>query len=359
MISISERSLNTAGRILALSLITITLTLVFMAPSTPWAQGPARLTRGVWYNSFEPLDYASPAVPQDLQQLKSRLCPDYIQLVAHVFQNAKTSTNPHIDASRSIPDEALQRVIDEVHRLGMKASLLITLFVDDGTWEGDIRPQNIDAWFESWAKVLLHYAELAQKHNAEVLLLGSELETIADYSEQWIKLIEQVRQRFSGLVSYSTNFWYERAGFEKVLNLKQWAQLDAIGITAYFELVNKTNPSLAELEAAWRSDRHRQNIISDLEKLNQRYGKPIQFWEIGYQSRSGTTIFPWDYRIVAPVDEIEQARAYQALLDVYQGVPWFKGYSIYTQAVRLPVNPTGYDVLGKAAEKVLSSACNK
>lgn len=358
MISISERALNTAGRILALSLITITLTLV-MAPSTPWAQGPARLTRGVWYNSFDRLDYASPAVPLDLQQLKSRLCPDYIQLVAHVFQNAKTSTNPHIDALRSIPDEALQRVIEQVHRLGMKASLLITLFVDDGTWEGDIRPQNIDAWFESWSQVVLHYAELAQKQNAEILLLGSELETIADYSEQWIKLIEQVRQRYHGEIGYSANFWYDRAGFEKVLNMKQWARLDAIGITAYFELVNKTNPSLTELEAAWRSDRHRQNIISDLEKLNQRYGKPIHFWEIGYQSREGTAIYPWDYRILSPVNEAEQAQAYQALLNSFRGLAWFRGYGIYTQAVRLPSTPLGYDVLGKAAEKVLSSACNK
>ncbi len=170
-------------------------------------------------------------------------------------------------------------------------------------------------------------------------------------------VIEQVRQRFKGEVGYSTNFWFDRIGFNRVANMRQWAKLDAIGITAYFELVNKPSPTLDELQQAWKSDRHRQDIVADLQQLVGRYGKPIHFWEVGYQSRSGTAIFPWDFRVASSVDQREQALAHQALMNVFSSVAWFRGYGVYTQSVGLPTNPTGYDVLNKEAEKVFSSTC--
>jgi hypothetical protein len=345
-------------RTLLLVLSLVTVALVSIEPTAPRAQSPAaEPIRGVWYNSFNNMDYLSPNITQDLGQLKNRLCPNYIQLVAVVYQSTKTSADPHIDATRSMPDEALRRVINEVHRLGMRASLLISLFVDDGTWAGAIRPSNFTNWFNNWSQIVLHYAELGQQVGLDILVIGAELETVTEPSEPWMTLIEQVRQRFKGEVAYTTNFWFDRASFNRVANMRQWSRLDAIGITAYFELTDKASPTLAALEAAWKSDRHKQDIIADLQVLASRYGKPVHFWEIGYQSRTGTTIYPWDFRIQSSANENEQALAHQALINVFRSVPWFRGYGIYTQSVKLPINPWGYDVLGKAAEKILNSSC--
>jgi hypothetical protein len=274
-----------------------------------------------------------------------------------VYQSERDSSDPRIDPARTFSDLALGRVIREVHRLGMKASLLVVLFVDDGTWQGAIQPANVNAWFDAWTKILTHYAELARELNLATLLIGSELETLRDRSDQWNRVIGEVRRRYRGQVMYSTNFWHSRSAYDQVLRMRQWAQLDAVGVTAYFELTHQTDASVAELEAAWRSDRHGQNIVADLQTLSARHQKPLHFWEIGYQSRDGTTIFPWDYRIASPVDEEEQARAYQALLNVFGRLSWFRGYGLYTQAVGLPKDATGYDILGKAAESVLAAAC--
>jgi len=313
--------------------------------------------RAVWYIDWENEGYSQSSVIDDLRQIQSRLCPNYIGLFAATFQDRKTSSNPHRAPERTPTDQALGHIISQIHRMGMGVILLTPLFPDDGTWEGAIRPKDIATWFEHWREILLHYAELAEETLVEVLLLGSELVTLRDRTNDWNRLIVAIRNRYHGKLSYSVNFWADREEYQQIFEMAQWRHLDYIGVTAYFELTAKTDPSPEELKAAWTDDRTGQNILADLETLSNTYEKPVVFWEIGYFSRDGTNIYPWNYPLPGEEDEQEQADCWAAFLNVFSGIEWFQGYGLYAENVGLPEIPKMYSVLGKLAEGVLGENC--
>jgi len=313
--------------------------------------------RAVWYLGWEKETYLQLSVADDLRQIQSRLCSNYIGLFAITYQDNKTSSNPHRDPERTATDEALRYVISQIHRMGMGVILLTPLFPDDGTWEGELRPKDIAMWFDHWRETLLHYAELAEETQVEVLLLGSELVTLRNQTDEWNKMIDAVRSCYHGKLSYSVNYWFDRNEFGNVLKMTQWKQLDFIGVTGYFELTEKPDPSIEELEAAWTNDRNGQDIVADLEALCSTYEKPIVFWEIGYVSQDGTNTYPWDYPLPGDIDEQEQVDCWAAFLNVFSDIEWFRGYGIYAENVGLPTKPKMYSVLGKLAEGVLRQNC--
>ncbi len=335
-------------------LLTGLLLLVQLGPAG--AQGASMPLRAAWYISDKPDSYNSLNLPTELRTLHQRLCPTHLLLRIDLSQTRPTSDEPRIDPVRTMSDAALRRAIKEAHSLGLKVVLLPALFVDDGTWSGMIAPANISRWFSRYREIISHYARLAQETGVDILLIGAELTTLQNQTAEWERIIREVRAAFKGRLSYSANWWFDRAGFQNVLNMRQWALLDFIGITAYFELTNKKDPTVAEMRAAWQRDRHGQNVLNDLDTLRQRYNKPIVFWEFGYQSRDGTNIFPWDYTQTTPADEQEQADAYQAFFEVFSGRRSFSGYGLFAHQVGLPRNPVGYDVLGKRAERVIAQA---
>ncbi|HAF70134.1 MAG: hypothetical protein XD60_0951 [Acetothermia bacterium 64_32] len=313
--------------------------------------------RAVWYLGWERESYLKPQVKEELKEIQARLCPNYIGLFAIVYQEGKTSSDPHRDPARTATDAALRQVITQIHRLGMGVILLTPLFPDDGTWEGAIQPQDVEAWFDHWRGILLHYAQLAEETGVEVLLLGSELATLRTRTDDWNRLILAVRSKFHGKVSYSVNFWANRQEYAEVMAMTYWRHLDYIGVTGYFELTEKKDPTVEELEAGWYRDRVGQNVVADLEGLSGKYGKPIVFWEIGYQSKDGTSMYPWNFPRPGAEDEGEQADAWQAFLNVFRDKDWFFGYGVYAEHVGLPKVAKMYTVLGKRAESVLASEC--
>ncbi len=337
------------------SLLSISILAVFMVSPLGASQGtPHFPLRAAWYVKEQPGGYEAATLPDDLRTLQQRLCPSHILLRVPIYQSNKISNDPRRDPARTTSDATLARAIAAVHALGLKTILLPALWVDDGTWAGAIAPANISQWFARWREIVLHYARLAQTANVDVLLIGAELVTTQRYSSEWERVAREVRTVFRNRVSYSANWWFDRAGFQDVLGMRQWALLDYIGITAYFELTNKNDPTVAELRSAWQKDRHGQNVLSDLDALRQRYNKPLVFWELGYQSRDGMNISPWDFTKATPVDEQEQADAYQAFFEVFSGRTGFLGFGLFAHQVTLPKDAVGYDVLGKLAESVIA-----
>jgi hypothetical protein len=332
------------------------------AASTGQAASAAnlRFVRAVWYTSDDVSRYASRIVAGDLAFLKQKLCPTHILIKAFVYQGGKDSVDPQIDPRRTISDDVLRQVINEIHQAGMGVVLLPVLFVDDGTWEGAIKPADLDAWFAHWQAILVHYADLAQQTGVEVVLIGSEMVTLQDQHDRWFSLIQTVRQHYQGLLSYSANWWFDATEYQIVFDMQQWTALDYIGVTAYFELTDKADPKPSELEAAWSHNRDGRNVLDDLDRLSSRYSnKPIVFWEFGYQSKNGANIEPWNYPKPGDPDPQEQADAFQAYFKVFAPFPWWSGQGIFAEQVGLPIDPTGYDVLSKPVESILAQqACH-
>jgi len=315
--------------------------------------------QGVWYIGWHRESYASSSVDRDLEVIKQGLCAEYIALLANIYQDDKYSNDPHVDG-RTVDDSTLAAVVKKVHDLGMKVVLLNTIKPDDGTWEGAILPEDLDTWFEHWEKVLVHYAKFSEKHGVEVFLLGSELPTLRGEPRRWKEIISEVRKYYSGKISFSVNFWKNRAEYEEVLNMTQWEDLDYIGITGYFELTPDLDPSVSQLRQAWSSDLHGQNVLEDIKLLRDVYNKPVVFWEIGYQSKDGTNIYPWDYNREAEKDEGEQKDSWIAFLRVIQDKDWILGYMAFGEQVGLPEEKpgyNGYNVIRKKAQTVFCNIC--
>jgi len=312
--------------------------------------------KAVWYSSDDPERYGSDLVPGDLELLRDRLCLSHILIKTFVFQDAGDSVDPRLHPDFTVSDETLIGVIDRIQQAGVGVVLLPVLFVGDGTWEGAIAPSDIDEWFQHWETILLHYADIAEDTGIDVFLVGSEMVSLRDHHQQWIDVIESVRDRYSGHLSYSANWWFDENFYRSVLNMAQWQALDYIGVTGYFELTTTKDPSVGDLEAAWRHNRNGRNVLNDLDRLHMAYdGKPIVFWEFGYQSKDGANTEPWNFLLQEGPDVQEQADAYEAFFNVFTPLSWWHGLGVFAEQVGLPSDPLGYGVLGKPAEDVIAA----
>ncbi|HXY39138.1 MAG TPA: calcium-binding protein, partial [Vicinamibacteria bacterium] len=134
-----------------------------------------------------------------------------------------------------------------------------------------------------------------------------------------------------------------------------WPQLDLIGADVYTPLTGKTNPTRAELVAGWRHNRDGHDMVATFHNLQQAYGKPLVFTEIGYRSGDGANSAPWDWGASLPADPGEQADCYEAMYEVWsQEASWMKGPFWWAWDVSPPAaGDTGYNPRGKPAEDVL------
>ncbi|MBI3460722.1 hypothetical protein HY009_07320 [Candidatus Acetothermia bacterium] len=306
--------------------------------------------KSVWYVGSDQSAFTSTQIASELARLKAQLQVNTVSLIVPLFQEDLKSSNPHLDSARTPTDAQVRRVIDQAHLLGLHVMLLPFLTSDDGHWVGELQPGNVKQWFQRWRALLNHYAALAQGSKVEIFLIGWEFESLLSETDQWETATAQVRENYSGLVSYLTNFWADRDEYQRVLDWSPWEELDFIGISAFFELTRHGRPTVEELRQAWHEDANGQDIIEDLAQLNDQYGRCIAFWELGYESKEGTAQYPWNFLQPGAPDEGEQSNAFLAAFQALSQEGWFAGYSVWSEKMGLPTTDVGYEILGKMAE---------
>jgi len=315
--------------------------------------------KGVWYLGWTQSAYASDKLSEELVRLKTALGVQYVGLIVPLVQDSLSALNPHPDPSHTPSRQTLGHAIEEARRLGLGVVLLPYLLVESERrfegkviedWVGDLAPTDVGIWFENWREILRDYAVLAEEEGVEAMLLGWEFESMLSYQDEWQQAIVELRELYSGKLSYLTNWWASRDEYERVLRWSPWQSLDFIGISAYFDLTRKNDPTVEELESAWYEDANGQDIVKDLERLSAQYDRRIVFWELGYQSKDGANQAPWNYVWPGSPDAAEQADAFSAAFSVLSNKPWFAGYLIWGEEVGLPQDPYSYSLLGKAVE---------
>ena len=117
-------------------------------------------------------------------------------------------------------------------------------------------------WFESYAAYVLPYARDAQAAGADMFCVGREMDsTVVKREADWRALVSRIRAEFAGPLTYSANFdSWQGIGF--------WDALDFIGVSAYFPLSSRPDPTLADLEAGW------DRALEPLEAASRRWGGP-------------------------------------------------------------------------------------
>lgn len=218
-------------------------------------------------------------------------------------------------------EEGTKQYIEQLQKNNIKIMVKPQLWVWRGEFTGDIEMKSEANWkvFEaSYSNFILDYAQVAQDTNAEILCIGTELETfIENRSEYWKQLIIDIKKVYKGKLTYAAN-WdeFKRTPF--------WAELDYIGIDAYFPISEMQTPTVEDCLKGWQS--HKALI----KKYSEQFDKPILFTEFGYRSMDYTGKEPWqsDYKIKS-LNLQGQANATQALFEEFWNEDWFAGGFIW------------------------------
>ncbi|MEM9888239.1 MAG: hypothetical protein AAF849_20260 [Bacteroidota bacterium] len=271
---------------------------------------------------MEGLTFVAPPnpFPQNPMTPIQQLGADWIALVPYAFTR-QNDPNVFYGSDRQWWGERVVGIEESIRlakEAGIKVMLKPQVYIPGG-WTGEMNYDEQAEW-ESWEKgydaYLLLMAELAEKHQVDLLCVGTEFKIGAKKRESyWRSLIQRTRAIYKGKLVYAAN-WdaYESIPF--------WDALDYVGINAYFPLVDQKTPSVETIAAAW------QPIYKQIESFQKKMDRPIIFTEFGYLSVDGCTYNTWELesRVRSlPINEQAQANAYQALFQTFWEADWWQG----------------------------------
>ncbi len=251
---------------------------------------------------------------------------------------------PHLELRGYEPTEDERRILrggDEAARRALFQRLAARFAGRDALDHGKIEmgsEEDWRRWFAGYEAYLLPYARQAGEAGADLFCVGRELDlTVRRREADWRRLVARVRGEFKGPLTYSANFddW-QSIGF--------WDALDFIGLSAYFPLSAKPDPTLAELEAGW--DRE----LLPLESAARRWQRPVLFTEAGFPSVPTAARAPWKEERLA-ADVWLQARCYEATFRALARRPWIEGafFWLWERSSQPPFRDTSFAIVDKPA----------
>ena len=103
-----------------------------------------------------------------------------VLFVVHGWQTHAGTLDLHIDAKKTAGAQPLGKLLDLAahHQLRTIVMPVVLLSRPRNTeWRGRIVPPNRDwdAWFDRYTRFIVHFAKIAERHNVELLIVGSEL----------------------------------------------------------------------------------------------------------------------------------------------------------------------------------------
>jgi len=112
-------------------------------------------------------------------------------------------------------------------------------------WRGEIQPS--DEWFESYSNFINFFAEFAEQNDVELFCVGCEYKETTGETEQWENVIQGVRERYSGPITYA-------ADWTNYQDIEGWDYVDYVGIGAYFPLtLFNSDQTFEELKTVWNN----------------------------------------------------------------------------------------------------------
>lgn len=214
--------------------------------------------------------------------------------------------------------EGVRESIQVAHAAGLKVMLKPQVYVP-GSWPGGLdfaTPADWEKWETDYEKYILPMALIAQETQAELFCVGTEFSiSTTKRADFWHNLIRKVKNIYTGKLTYC-------ATWSDYNNTPFWADVDYIGISAYFPLIQSATPAVTDLQKAWMPVRDSMRSYSAREK------KPILFTEFGYLSVDSCGWQTWMLERGVEqrnINEQAQANCLEALFSTFQPEPWWAG----------------------------------
>lgn len=256
------------------------------------------------------------------------------------------------DFNRDLSDFEITGMILAAHERNLNICLKPMINSRDHVWRAHINFGDDEGawskWFYEYTGYILHYAELAQRWNVEMLCLGCEMLGMERHEERWRELIAKVRSVYGGALTYNTNHGHE-------MDAKWYDAIDLIGTSGYYPVAKGPGASYEDMFMAWGK------VITHLYDVSRKWDRPIAFLEAGCRSARGCAAMPWDYKMTEfPADEEEQAAFYASLLDAFDGRDWFAGvfwwdWSLDVTQKDVKLRATDFSTYGKMAATVVKN----
>lgn len=306
---------------------------------------------GINFPSWQQGEYRLRTTLESLKDV-AEINPNLIGIIPTQYQDNINSTfiRPTTSTATTLD---LEVIINSAHRLGYPVMLApqINLLYDPEHWHGEIginfTGNEWQSWFKSYRNMIYSYATLAEKTQAEMLVVGNEYFYASKQSSDWIATIQEIRKRYTGAITYASHF-YE---FDSI---DWWQELDFMGLNPYYGLTDQDNPTPEELKISW------EKIVQGIEPTVKRWDKRLLFPEIGYPSYKGSNQHPWNYQLIneptIPVDLEEQTNAIKTLYEAFLSKPWWYGvvwWNWPTDPNAGGLNDKNYTPKGKPAAKII------
>ncbi len=259
--------------------------------------------------------WGSVEAKRSLQQLAATGA-NSVALIPFLVQDHLHDTHIHI--GNHVTEAQLSAAIRDAHAAGLSVVLKPQVLIRDH-WAGELAFHDHaqeSTWFAHYSRAMLHYAQLARQMGVEALVIGTELQGMAQ-SRHWPQLIQQLRATYRGLLTYTAH------NVEGVEAFPYWDQLDLIALSFYPNMGASGNPE--EMLASVR--RNLQRLNQAVQGMHQ----PLWLLEIGIPSAQGASSRPWDWHDLsqrAPDLQLQQD-AIAAWLQALQDTPRIRGVFIW------------------------------
>ncbi len=290
--------------------------------------------------------YISPESDNILSNVIKPMGVNWIAIYVPCFMETATSVSVDCSNRGSPTDESLIHAIQYAKSLGMRVMLKPNLtFLNDQIplelkFNSDV---DWNTFFENYTTAVTHYAVLSTQNQVDYFCVGTEMDQTTYRTKNWRNVIKSVREVYPGPITYGVT-----TGNETTVGW--WDDLDSIGIDLYYAVSQIKNPTLEQMKKGWT------NQVKYYESLSKKWDRPILLTEAGYTSEDGTNIKPWAEGLDQPIDLQEQADGFQALLESFQGKPWWIGVFWFHETV-MPAEsgPSGqlWEFSGKPAENIV------
>ena len=256
-----------------------------------------------------------------------------VSIVPRLFQTDVSSSALTANV-RSADASVLGNLIDHAHADGLAVTLTPHLDITDGGLRSVLAPTDVAGWFKNYTAQLVDYAKIAQSHGAEMLSIGTEMNSmaVAANAGYWDDLIAAVRHVYSGKLTYQSD-WYD-AG-----DVPFWSKVDVISVDAYVPVATNGTPTVESVVKAWDTvptdtwQAANFNYMSPLDfyrSLAVTNGKPLQFGEFGYANHDGAGMHPSSTGGSQTLDPGEQKVLMEGFFQVFgKETSWFQGANMW------------------------------
>lgn len=243
--------------------------------------------------------------------------------------------------AETIEDSVLELIIISSQQQGFNVILKPHVDLENGKPRYQLNPSNPQSWLNCYRDILYRYVKLSNKYNLSHLVIGTEIDNIAD-SPIFFSLIQEIRNNYQGAIIYASSF-------DHFLESDIWQHVDIIGINAWYNLCNNNYCTGSELTESWNY------WLTHIDNFSSGKGKPIFITECGFYSREGCAINPGDWSKGGASSPLEQAKSYEALLCQAAHFTNIKGIFFWQWELNNPWNDSSNDYTpeDKEAEHII------